>query len=230
MSMRLTLCLLTWNEITGCQKDVPQLELGRFEEVYAIDGGSTDGTVEYLQSQGVPVYRQEKPGYNNAYLSAFRRCGTDAVIMFHPKGTVDPKVTLEFRRYLEDGYDLVIASRIIPDGMNEEDIRILKPRKWFVMAVAVTARVLWKREGNMIWDVVHGCRAMRKDSFFAIEPLEDRISIDSEMVVRSYRKRLKRIEFAVREKPRSYGETHFKALPAGRRHLQYLLDELRRPA
>src|SRR2546425_1084227 len=146
--MRVTLCLLTWNEITGCQKDVPGLEPERFEEVYAIDGGSTDGTIEYLQSQRVPVYQQDAPGYNNAYLSAFRRCSTDALIMFHPKGTVDPQTTLAFRPYLEDGYDLVVASRIIPGGMNEEDIRIFKPRKWFVMGLALTARTLWKREGN----------------------------------------------------------------------------------
>jgi glycosyltransferase involved in cell wall biosynthesis len=228
--MRLTLCLLTWNEIAGCQKDVPRLDVSGFEEVYAIDGGSTDGTVEYLQGQGVPVYRQDKPGYNNAYLSAFGRCSTDALVLFHPKGTVDPQTILQFRTYLEAGYDLVIASRMIRGGMNEEDIRILKPRKWFVMTVAATAGVLWRREGNMIWDVVHGCRAMRKDAFFAIEPLPDRLSIDLEMVVRSYRKRLKRIEFPVHEQPRSYGETHFKALPTGLRVLQYLSQELGRPA
>lgn len=228
--MRLTLCLLTWNEITGCQRDVPRLERECFDEVYAIDGGSTDGTVEYLQSQGVSVYQQDTPGYNNAYFSAFRRCATDALILFHPKGTIDPDATLEFRRYLEDGYDLVVASRVIAGSRNEEDDRVFKPRKWFVMGLAVTARVLWKREGSMIWDVLHGCRAMRKDAFFAIEPMRDCLSIDIEMVVRSYRKRLKRIEFPVHEQARSYGETHFKALPSGLRVLQYLAQELKRPA
>jgi len=228
--MRLTLCLLTWNERTGCQHDVPILPRQRFEEVYAVDGGSTDGTVEYLRSQGVPVYPQDKPGYNNAYLSAFRRCRTDALILFHPKGTIDPRATLEFRRYLEDGNDLVVASRMIAGARNEEDSHIVKPRKWFVMGLAHTARALWQREGNTIWDVLHGCRAMRKEAFFAIEPLQDRLSIDLEMVVRSYRKRLKRIEFPVHEKPRSYGETHFRALPSGSRILRYLVQELGRPA
>jgi glycosyltransferase involved in cell wall biosynthesis len=228
--VRLTLCLLTWNEMAGCQQDVPRLERERFDEVYAIDGGSTDGTVEYLQSQGVPVYRQDKPGYNNAYFSAFHRCHTDALVLFHPKGTIDPRVALEFRRHLEDGYDLVVASRIIAGARNEEDDRLVKPRKWFVMALALTARVMWMREGTMIWDVLHGCRAMRREAFFAIDPLPDCLSIDMEMVVRSYRKRLKRIEFPVQERRRTYGETHFPALPSGLRVLQYLAQELRRPA
>jgi glycosyltransferase involved in cell wall biosynthesis len=228
--MKLSLCLLTWNEVKGCQHDVPLISREHFDEIYAIDGGSTDGTVEYLQSQGIPVYRQDKPGYNNAYLSAFRRCSTDALIMYHPKGTVDPQVTLEFRRFLEDGYDLVIASRNIAGAANEEDIRIFKPRKWFVTGLALTAGVLWKREGSMIWDVLHGCRAMRKDAFFAIEPLQDCLSIDIEMVIRAYRKRLRRIEFPVHEKPRLHGETHFKAFPTGLLVLRYLVQELGRKA
>jgi len=228
--VRLTLCLLTWNEVAGCQRDVPKLKPECFEEVYALDGGSTDGTVEYLQSQGITVYQQDKPGYNNAYFSAFRRCTTDALILFHPKGTIDPDCTLEFRRHLEDGHDLVVASRIVAGSTNEEDSRILKPRKWFVVGLAIIARALWKREGTMIWDVLHGCRAMRKDAFFAIEPLPDCLSIDIEMVVRSYRKGLKRTEFPVRERPRFYGTTHFRAFPSGLRVLQYLAHELRRPA
>ncbi len=225
----MTLCLLTWNELAGCQQDVPRIPRDQFEEVFAIDGGSTDGTVEYLQSQGVDVYRQDQPGYNAAYLSAFRRCTTDALVLFHPKGTIDPDETLKFRQFFEQGYDLVVASRVMRGGSTEEDLGIFRPRKWFVMALAITARVLWKREGNMIWDVLHGCRGMRKDAYFAIEPLEG-LTIDSEMVLRSYRKRLKRIEFPVHEKPRFYGETHFKAWPAGRRHLMYLFQELRRTA
>lgn len=229
-AVRLTLCLLTWNEIEGCRHDVPRLDRSSFEEIYAIDGGSTDGTAEYLESQGITVYRQDEPGYNNAYLSAFRRCGTDALVFFHPKGTIDPAVTRQFREYLEGGYDLVVASRLITGSRNEEDDRIFKPRKWFVMALAVLAQALWRREGPMIWDVLHGCRAMRKDAFFAIEPLRDCLSIDIEMVVRSYRKGFRRIEFPVRERARFYGATHFKAFPSGLRVLQYLAHELRRPA
>ena len=71
---------------------------------------------------------------------------------------------------------------------------------------------------------------MRRDTFFAIEPLKDRLTIDLEMVVRCYRKRLRRIEFPYIKKPRPYGETHFKALPTGLRVLPYLLHELRRGA
>ncbi len=226
--MRLTLCVMTWNELEGCRHDIPRLDLDQFEEVFAVDGGSTDGTREYLESRGIPVHLQDIPGYNGAYITAFRRCTTDALVLFHPKGSVDAAETLNFRPYLEQGYELVVASRIIDGGVNEEDDRLFKPRKWFVIGLAIVLHILWKREGNTVWDVLNGFRAMRREAFWAIDPLEHGLSIDLEMVLRSYRKRLKRVEFPVTEKARLCGETHFKAFPTGRRLLRYLLFELTR--
>lgn len=53
-------------------------------------------------------------------------------------------------------------------------------------------------------------------------------SIDIEMVCRSYKYRLKRIEFPTKERPRIGGETHFRALSTGWQVLKYILWELRR--
>ena len=226
--MKLTLCLLTWNELAGCIHDVPLLPVSDFAEIYAVDGGSTDGTVEYLEARGIAVHRQSLPGYNGAYLSAFHACTTDAVVLFHPKGSIDPGELLRVRPLFDAGYDLIIGSRMIAGAANEEDGRALKPRKWFVMALALIASVLWRREGAIVWDVLHGFRAMRRDAFFSISPLEQGLAIDLEMVVRAYRSALRRVEFPVRERPRLDGETHFKALATGRKLVRYLVFELGR--
>jgi len=228
--MKISLCLLTLNELNGCTHDVPRLRRDAFHEVFAIDGGSTDGTVEYLRGQGMVTHRQEHAGYNNACIAAFERCRADALVFFHPKGSIDPDDTLRFRAYLEDGYDLVIGSRVIAGARNEEDGCLLKPRKWCVIAAAMLTAALWRREGTMIWDVLHGCRAMRKDAFLAIDPLRRGMSIDLEMVARAYRQRLRRIEFPVRESPRLHGATHFSAFATGRQLMRYLALELLRPA
>lgn len=224
--MRIGLCLLTLNEINGCKQAVPLLNLDQFDEVFAIDGGSTDGTVEYIRNNNINCYLQEIPGYNGAYISAFKKCQSDALVLFHPKGSIDPSETLKFRAFLEQRYDLVVASRMIKGGKNEEDAQLLKPRKWFVILLAVIAGILWRREGNMIWDVLHGLRAMGKEAFFAIEPIENGVSVDLEIVVRSYRKCIKRIEFPVQETARVGGESHFKAFPTGKRLLKYIWFEL----
>lgn len=227
--MRVTLCLLTWNEIEGCRHDAGRLPLDEFEEIYAIDGGSTDGTVEYLASQGIQVHRQPTPGYNQAYIHAFEKCTTEALIIFHPKGSIDPAAVLKFRPLLEQGHDLVIASRMIKGASNDEDDQLLRPRKWFVLALGGLAAAIWRRKGPVIWDVLHGFRAMRRDRFFAINPLPSGLSIDLEMVVRSYRHSFRAIEFPVAEQARRDGETHFKAFPTGKRLLAYVLREFRRP-
>jgi glycosyltransferase involved in cell wall biosynthesis len=210
--------------------DVPALPLSAFEEVYAIDGGSTDGTIEYLTAQGIQVFQQETRTYNGAYRSAFDHCNTDALVLFHPKGSIDPDVVLKFRPLFDEGYDLVIASRIVPGSVNEEDDKLLKPRKWFVQGLGLLGALLWKRQGPVIWDVLHGCRGMTRAGFELIEPLPRGVSIDLEMVVRSYRFGLRQIEFPVEEKPRPSGDTHFKAWPTGKALLRYVWNELSRPA
>jgi hypothetical protein len=228
--LRLTLCLLTLNEVEGCRHDVPNIPFEEFEEVFAIDGGSTDGTVEYLKLRGVPTFGQQHKGYNGAYIDAFTRCTTDALVMYHPKGSINPDVLVKFRGYFERGYDLVVASRLIAGAVNEEDSKLLRPRKWFVRALGIAAALLWKRDDGMIVDVLHGCRGMRREAFFAINPLPTGVTIDLEMVVRAYRLPLRRIEFPVTEGPRLVGETRFKAWPTGRALLHYFAFELGRPA
>lgn len=228
--LRLTLCLLTWNEIDGCRNDVPQLPLDEFDEVYAVDGGSKDGTVEYLQSKGITVHPQPVRGYNQAYIFAFNKCTTDALILFHPKGSIDPARLRQFRPLLDQGNDLVIASRMIGGARNEEDDKLIRPRKWFVLALGLLSSIVWRRKGSLIWDVLHGMRAMRREAFFAIEPLQTGLSIDLEMVIRCYRQRLRAAEFPVEERPGRAGQTHFKAFRTGKLLLGYLARELTRPA
>lgn len=226
--MRISLCLLTWNEIKGCQHDVPLLPLADFDEVFAIDNNSDDGTQEYLREQGIEVCPQEYPTYNGAYRKAFERCSTEALVLFHPKGSVDPRELLKFRPLFEQGADLVVASRIIKGAVNEEDDQLFRPRKWFVQGLGLLAVLFWKSEGNAVWDVLHGFRGMRREAFWAIYPLEKGVSIDLEMVVRAYRKRMKRVEFPTVEKQRLSGDTHFKAFSTGKRLLAYLWREFSR--
>ena len=132
----------------------------------------------------------------------------------------------KFRPYFAEGYDLVIASRIITGAVNEEDSKLFRPRKWFVRGLAIISAILWKRGSPMIWDMLHGYRGMRKDACARIELLPTGLAADLEMVVRGYRFGLRQVEFPVEEKPRPSGDTHFKAWPTGKKLLAYLRHEL----
>jgi glycosyltransferase involved in cell wall biosynthesis len=224
--MKITLCLLTKNEIAGCRHDIPLIRHEMFDEIYAIDGNSNDGTIEYLESMNIPVYSQPKKGINAACVYAFEKCCTDALIFFHPKGSVPVCDIEKFRQYFESGYDLVIASRNVKGGKNEEDGKLIKHRKWFVLLLATVSAVLFRRQGPFIRDVLHGFRGMTVKGFKIVDPVDYGVSIDLEMVSRAYKKRLKILEFPTIEGKRLEGTSNFKALPTGWKLMKYFVREI----
>lgn len=227
--MTVGLCLLTWNELEGCKHDIPQIDRTKFEQVYCVDGGSTDGTVEYLESQGIEVYNQTKKGLNQACIDGANFCKCDAFVFFHPKGTIPVEDTYKFREYFENGYEFVVGSRMMKDSVNEEDGKLLKPRKWFVLGLGLLAKLLFKRGGGYtIWDTLHGFRGMTVSAFKKLNISNMDPSVDIEMVCRSYKFNINRIEFPTKENARIAGETHFKAFATGKKLLKYIVWEIRR--
>ncbi len=226
--MTVGLCLLTWNEIEGCKHDVPLIDRSKFDQIYCIDGGSTDKTVEYLQEQGIEVYPQTAKGLNQACKDGAEHCKCDAFVFFHPKGSIPVEDTYKFRAYYEQGYEFVVGSRMMKESRNEEDGKLFKPRKWFVLGLGLAAKILFKREGNTIWDTLHGFRGMTVEAFKKCDISDMSPSVDIEMVCRSYKLKLKRIEFPTTESPRIAGETHFKAFATGKKLLRYLVWEIGR--
>jgi hypothetical protein len=221
-----SLVLIVWNELAGCQADVSLLPTSSFDEVYAIDGGSTDGTVEFLQSRGIQVYRQTRKSLNAAYADAVAHSKCDAIVVFFPKATIDPVIATELSHRLDVGFDLVVASRNLPGAHNEEDEQVLKPRKWGVAVLSHTVSILWRREGWRIRDVLHGVKGFTVASYRRMKISEVGVTIDLEMTIRAYRLRISRTEYAVSEQARIHGETKFKIWPTGKRLARFMWAEL----
>ena len=59
---RNSLVILIWNEIDAIRKLYGMIPFGAVDEAVVIDGGSDDGTAEFLRAKGLPVYRQKKKG------------------------------------------------------------------------------------------------------------------------------------------------------------------------
>ncbi len=220
-----SLVLIVWNEINGCKADIPLLPRDIFDEIYAIDGGSTDGTTEYLEAQGIPVHKQRAKSLNAAYLDAVERSKCEVVVVFFPKATIDPIVVAELSRSIDVGFDLVVASRNLPGAHNEEDEHFLKFRKWGVATLSRTVSVLWRRDGWRIRDVLHGVKAFTVESYRRMQVSQSGVTIDLEMVVRAYRLRIPRTEIPVNEQERLHGQTRFKIWPTGKKLARFLWSE-----
>ena len=207
---------------------MPKLPRHGFGEVFAVDGGSTDGTVEYLEQQRIPVHRQPKSGLNAAYVYANEVATGEAVVAFFPKGNLPTDDLLKFRQLFEAGNQLVVASRQVAGSVNEEDASLLRPRKWAVRVLAIIAALLWRREGHFVRDVLHGFKGWTKSAFSQMKVLDHGLSVDIEMVVRAYKLKLQRAEFPTIELARGYGATRFKIWPTAKQLLAYLWFEWRR--
>ncbi len=220
------LCLLVMNERKGCENDVPLIPREQFDEVFAVDGNSTDGTVEYLEAAGIPVYQQPEKGYSAGCRHGFRICTSDVLVFYFPTGSVPVEDVLKFRAYFDAGADLVVASRNMKGAQNEEDVSFFRPRKWFVLGLSFLVSLLWRREGPVVWDVLHGFRGMTVEAFNRIGLRDTGVSLDLEMVARAYKLGLTIEQFPTSEAGRLEGATHFPALKTGSRLLGYLWREL----
>lgn len=221
--MKVSLCLLTWDEAHGCEVDLPRIDRAAFDEVFALDGGSTDGTVEILKDAGVEVVHQRVRSYNAAYIEALERFNGDSVAFFHPKGTIDPASLPRMASLLREGHDLVIASRMLDHSVNEEDGSFLRPRKWFGQGLALAASVRWNRtRTHRLTDPLHGYRGCSRAFADTLRLLPTGVTADLEMVRHAYRSGAKVAEFPVHESGREVGDTHFPAWRTGRQLLRYL--------
>ena len=228
--MRVVLCLLTYNE-RPCLEQIfplipPASPASGFDQLVAIDGGSTDGTVEYYRDHGVPVIGQSRRGRGDAFLLAFERIEADAYIFFSPDGNEDAQDLPKFKPLLESGVDLVIASRMMRGAVNEEDIRFLKPRKWANNGLNLLANLCFRKLGPFVTDSINGYRAItrRATEELKLDALD--YTIEYQMTIRALKSRMKIVEFPTREGQRVAGETGASSLPTGIRFLKRLWREL----
>ena len=85
-----TLVLLTLNEIDGLRLLWDQLPLAAFRRVVAVDGGSTDGSREFMEARGVPVLSQPIRGRGVAFRVAAEASDTERIVYYSPDGNEDP--------------------------------------------------------------------------------------------------------------------------------------------
>lgn len=220
-----TLVLLVLNEIDGLRLVWDALPLNDFARVVAVDGGSIDGSREFLTTQGIPILDQPIPGRGVAFRVAAEAVDTERLVFYSPDGNEDPADIVRLDDALLNGADLAIASRFAVGSVNEET-DLLRPRARVNQALTWIANKTFRTTQPYITDTINGFRALRRADLLSLNTTVKRFPIEYQISIRAMQRGWNIAEIATIEGQRAGGESKAISWPVGKDHIKVLLTEL----
>lgn len=228
--MKSALILLTFNEIQGLKVLWEKLPLSDVDEIFTVDPGSTDGTLEFLRERHCRVVIQERRGRGEAFRLGAEATDADILVFFSPDGNEDPKDIIKLINLIKNGADIAIGSRMMKGAVNEEDISWWRPRKWVNEGFTFIANLLfnpdWPGRGKYFTDTINGFRAFKRTSFLNLHTTETGYPIEYQTSIRSLKKRYRIEEIPTIENQRIGGESYSKSIPTGLSFVKCLFKEI----
>jgi len=129
--LKITLVVPTYNEIVGMKKIMKRVDSSLFHQIIVVDGGSTDGTLEYAQEKGYQIHKQIRRGIRLGYVENYENITGDYIITFSPDGNSIPEFLPHLIEELKKGYDMVIVSRYMGYAKSHDDTFISMIGNWF---------------------------------------------------------------------------------------------------
>ena len=230
--MKFTLLIPTLNEIDGMKVIMPRIKKDWCDQVLILDGGSTDGTIEYSREQGYEIYIQKQEGFRNAYIEALPLIRGDIVITFSPDGNSIPELIPQLISKIKEGYDMVIVSRYYNGAKSYDDDMITAFGNWFFTK---TVNIL---HGGRYTDALVIFRAYKKHIIYDLKLNSDRpymtaeklfythISWEPLLSARASKNKLNIAEIAGDEPPRIGGKRKLRVLKWGAAYYFQFLREI----
>jgi len=160
--MKTTLLVMTLNEINGMKAIMPQIDRSWVDQIIVVDGGSTDGTIEWSKENGYEVYVQKQKGFRHAYTEVWPQITGDVVITFSPDGNSVSELIPKLIDKMKEGYDMVIVSRYLGDAISDDDDVVTSFGNWLF------TRTVNFLHGGHYTDVMVIYRAYRKEMAYEL--------------------------------------------------------------
>ena len=223
--MKVTLLILTYNEIEGMKRIMPLIDKSWYDELIIMDGGSKDGTIEYARKHGYPIFVQQRPGLGSAYIEGLARATGDVIVTFSPDGNSDAARLPELIAKMREGYDIVIVSRYLDWAKSDDDDVVTGFGNWLFTTIY---NVLFREK---VTDLLVIYRAFRRDLVRELNVDHGAIAWTTQMMCKAAKARRRIGEIPGDEPPRIGGTRKMNPLRNGWAELAMLTREfLRRSA
>jgi len=230
--MTVSLFIPTLNERLSMEQIMPRVDTGLFSQILVSDGNSKDGTADYARSLGYDVHLQTQKGIRFAYIEAWPRLSGDYVITFSPDGNCPPEDLPRLIEKIQEGYDMVVASRYLPPAKSEDDGLITGFGNWLFTR---TVNVL---HGGRYTDAMTIFRIYRTNLFYELGLEKDsaytlperlyctRMGIEPLLSVRAARAKCKVTDIPSDEPKRIAGDAKVQVLRWGAAYYTQFFLEL----
>jgi len=219
------LVILTWNEIEAVKALYDKIPKN-YDEVFVIDPGSKDGTLEFFKEKGMPVHIQEKKGRGVAFMMAANISKSDLILFYSPDGNEDYNDIDKVFALLEQGADIAIASRFAKGSRNEEDGQLFPWRKWANQVFTWMVNVSFNRSGSYVTDTINGFRGFKRQGLLDLGLTAEGFAIEFQSSIKAFKKGLIIKEIPTAEGDRIGGESKAKSIPTGLKFVKLYLKEL----
>jgi glycosyltransferase involved in cell wall biosynthesis len=214
-----TLLLFTLNEIDGMRAIVPQIDRAWVDQILVVDGGSSDGTIEWARDQGLEVMVQRRPGLGAAFTESLPLIRGDIAIYFSPDGNSVADRIPPLVDKMRQGYDIVTVSRYLGDAVSEDDDAITALGNW---GFTTLVNLLF---GSHLTDVLVMYKAYRTQLLRDVRVNTERNAWASQVLCRALLRGARMGEIPGDEPARIGGERKMSPLRFGSQELYTILRE-----
>ena len=208
------------NEAHNLESVVPKVQK-YCDQIFLIDGNSTDGTPEIAKKLGISVVTQKGVGKGTALRQGFDIVNGDAVIMIDADGSMKPCEVPLYLEAIASGADIAKGSRFLPGG-GSEDLSVIRRigNLFFVFLV----NLLWSTNYT---DLCYGFAAIKKEALKKITRNLKSINfeIEAEICIKAKKLGLKVVEVPSIEAKREKGKSNLNTFRDGIQILKTILRE-----
>jgi len=220
--MKLSVVIPAYNEEHNIGKVLDKVKqmIRADDEIIVVDDGSTDRTFEVAEEKNVRVIRHiVNEGKGSCVREGIAAATGDIVLLIDGDGQDDPADIPRLILPIYEGADFVNGSRWL-GAFQEGAISQLN----FFVTVLIT-KLINLLFNSHITDSQAGFRCLRRDKLRVFELRSKEYEIETEMVVKAIKHKLKIAEVPVKRFRRPQGESKLRRLQQGMRILRLIIRE-----